>query len=357
MSWIAISGEGQSWVCPGLFGAGGVQRDLLMARGSIMMETRISPDGRPQTLLSYERIHPWAASISFRALPGGGIVLVMSQGAEVFHTVLSHKHDARTDVLRVTFSWDSEARFGQIAVERPESDTVVVRDTPPPPPLMFEDVYTLTRRPQLCQLDRDLIFFAVSDQIEPIGPTPLATGQVPVETPSGHRPLKDLQAGDCVTTRHSGMATVLHRVERRVPAMGSFQPVRLRAPYLGLRRDVVVSPQQRLVIGGTDVEYLFGCQAVLVPALSLVNGFAAVLEQGHLTVRYHDLLLPRHEPFIAAGAELESLYIGRLRRKSDNLDRTLLAGLPRNLLPEHARVGLKVLRPFEAITLVEARAA
>ena len=63
----------------------------------------------------------------------------MSQGENVFHTVLQHKHDVRTDVLRVTYSWDSEKRFGRIAVERPESDSVVVQTTPPPPPLMIED--------------------------------------------------------------------------------------------------------------------------------------------------------------------------------------------------------------------------
>lgn len=356
MSWIAISGEGQAWVCPTMFD-GRSQRDLLMARGSIVIETRLSPEARPQTLLSYQRRHPWIGSISFQAVPGGGIVLVMSQGDDVFHTVLPHSPDARTDVLRVTFSWNSEARWGRIAVERPESDTVVVQTTPPPPPLMLEDIYTLTRRPQLCEMDEDVVFFAVSDQIEPIGPMPLVTGHVPVLTGQGYRPLKSLKTGDTVQTRQHGLVPVLARVSRRVPALGSFQPVRLRAPYFGLRQDLVVAPQQRLVIGGTDVEYIFGREAVLVPAVSLVNGFAAVYETGHLTVRYHDLLLPGHEPFIAADGELESLYIGRLRRRREHLNQTLLARCPPNLLPEHARAGLKVLRPFEAITLAEARAA
>ncbi len=357
MSWIAISGQGQSWVCPAVFEQTSAPRDLLMARGSVVIETRLSPDGRPQTLLSYERRHPWAGSISFQAVPGGGIVLVMSQGEDVFHTVLAHRPDARTDVLRVTFSWDSEAGFGRIAVERPESDAVMVQTTPPPPPLMIEDIYTLTRRPQLCEMDEDVVFFAVSDEIEPIGPMPLVTGQVPVLTAQGYRRLSTLHTGDTVRTRANGIVPVLRRVSRRVPALGSFQPVRLRAPYFGLQQDLVVAPHQRLVIGGTDVEYIFGREAVLVPAVSLVNGFAAVYESGHLTVRYHDLLLPGHEPFIAAGAELESLYIGRLRRRRAHLAQTLLASCPSNLLPEHARAGLKVLRPFEAITLAEARAA
>ncbi|MGH1415521.1 MAG: Hint domain-containing protein [Pelagimonas sp.] len=357
MSWIALSGQGKSWVCPRVFGGGIEQRDRLMARGSIMIETRLSPEGRPQTLLSYERAHPWIGAISFRAVPGGGIVLVMTQGDEVFHTVLQNQQDARTDVIRVTFSWDSEARFGQISVERPESDTVIVETTPAPPPLLVEDIFTLARRPQLVELDPDVIFFAVSDEIEAVGPMPSLAAQVPVMTSTGYRPVSELRCGDTVHTYQSGLVPVLHRVSRVVPALGSFQPVRLCAPYLGLTRDLVVAPHQRLVIGGSEVEYIFGREAVLVPALSLVNGFTAVYEEGLQMVEYHQLLLPGHEPLIASGAEMESLYVGRLRRQAKQLSQTLLADVPRNLMPEHARCGLKVLGPFEAITLAEARAA
>ena len=329
----------------------------MMARGTLMVETRLSPEGRPQTLLGYERRHPWNGSITLQALPGGAIVLVMSQGDDVFHTVLPGRSDARTDVLRVTFIWDSERRFGRIAVERPDSDSVTVQDTPPPPPLMTEDIYTLARRPQLVAMDADIVFFAISDEIEPIGPMPTLTAQVPILTPGGYVPVADLNCGDLVTTRGGRSVPVLHRLTRRVPALGSFRPVRLRAPYFGLRRDMVVAPQQRLVIGGSDVEYMFGCEAVLIPAQVLVNGFAAVYEERPLTVRYHHLVLPRHEPLIAAGAQMESCYVGRLRRRREKLAQTLLADCPQALLPEHARAGLKVLRAFEAITLAEARAA
>ncbi|MFZ7091771.1 Hint domain-containing protein [Primorskyibacter sp. 2E233] len=357
MSWIATSGDGQSWVCPEVFGKANAPRDALMARGSIVLETRLSPDGRPQTLLHYERRHPWDGSISVRALPGGGIVLVMTQNGDVFHTVLQSPHDARTDVLRVTFSWDTEKREGRIAVERPESDEVREQKTPPPPPLLVEDIYTIARRPQLREMDDDVVFFAVSTDIEPIGPMPTLADQVQVLTPMGYRRVSDLQCGDTVKTREHGVVPVLHRVSRLVPALGAFRPIRLRAPYFGLHKDLIVAPQQRLVIGGSDVEYLFGREAVLIPAQSLVNGFAAMHETGHRFVRYHQLLLPRHEPVIAAEAELESLYIGRLRRRHDHVARSLLAECPRGLLPEHARAGLKVLGSFEAITLAEARVA
>ncbi len=357
MSWIAMSGQGRSWICPDRFGSGLGQRDMLMSTGSILIETRLSPDDRPQTLMSYERQYPWRGAVSLRALPGGAVVLVMSQGEDVFHTVLSHRHDARADVVRVTFSWDSEARWGRITVERPDSDSLVAQDTPAPPPMLLEDIYTLVQRPQLVEMDEDVLFFAVSDAIEPVGPMPSLVGQVPILTPFGYRAVSRLKCGDTVVTRDAGVVPVLARVTRRVPALGMFQPVRLRAPYFGLRKDLVVAPYQRLVIGGSEVEYLFGREAVLIPAVSLVNGFAAVLEDGADMVRYHQLILPGHEPVIAAEAELESLYVGRLRRRRPQLAQTLLADVPAGLIPEHARAGLKVLRPFEAICLAEARAA
>ncbi|MCT4559091.1 MAG: Hint domain-containing protein [Pelagimonas sp.] len=357
MSWIAYSGEGTSWVCPKTFGNTAAKRDILVPRGSIMIETRLSDEGRPQTLLSYERDHPWKGGISVRAVPGGSIILVLCQGEQVFHTVLQHHQDGRADVLRVTFSWDSEDRKGKIAVERPESDEVVVQETPAPPPMLLEDIYTLTCRPQLCEMDPDVLFFAVSDEIEPVGPMASVVGQVPVLTPEGYRPMRDLKCGDHVMTRQNGAVPVLAQISRRVPALGSFKPVRLRAPYFGLRHDLIVAPHQRLVIGGSEVEYIFGRQAVLIPAASLVNGFAAYYEEGVQIVRYHQLLLPRHEPFISADSELESLYVGRLRRRREELKQTVLNDIPARLLPEHARSGLKVLQAFEAITLAEARAA
>jgi hypothetical protein len=357
MSWIGLTGQGRAWTCPRRVGPDPAARHRPMPQGALLIETRISPEGRPQQLLDYRRSHPWPGTLSLQALPGGAIVLVLEQGGEVFHRVLERRNDSRVDLMRVTFSWDSAARCGWLTVEQPGTDAAVTTQTPLPPPLLVEDVYTLCHRPQLVQTDPDVIFHAISDRPEPVGPMPTLVGQVPVLTPDGYRPLSALNTGDLVRTARAGAVPVLARVTRRVPALGSFRPVRLRAPYFGLRRDLVVAPGQRLVIGGSEVEYIFGRQAVLVPAESLVNGFAAVFEEGHDLVRYHQLLLPGHEPLIAAGAEMETLYIGRLRRRPEALARSLLAQVAPELLPEQARDGLKVLAPFEAITLAEARAA
>jgi hypothetical protein len=150
---------------------------------------------------------------------------------------------------------------------------------------------------------------------------------------------------------------VLHRLSRRVPACGSFAPVRLRAPYFGLRQDITVAPSQRLVLSGSDVEYLFNQEAVLVEARHLVGGFAAISASAGPTITYTQLLLPEHQALIAAGCVAETLFVGRLRRQQDLLEASILNRLDRHGLPEHPRPVHPVLRAFEAIVLAESRAA
>ena len=54
---------------------------------------------------------------------------------------------------------------------------------------------------------------------------------------------------------------------------------------------------------------------------------------------------------------MESLFIGRLRRKQELLVCSLLCDVDCGALPEHAQSSHLVLRHFEAITLAHRRAA
>jgi len=146
-------------------------------------------------------------------------------------------------------------------------------------------------------------------------------------------------------------------IRRTVPAKGSFQPARLRAPYFGLARDITVAPQQRMVIDGSEVEYLFGRESVLIPAQHLVNGVSAITRDDMPLITYCQLLLPNHEAVLAAGCPLESLYIGRIRRHATRLTASMLSEFARHSLPEHVKSAYPVLKPFEAITLANQRAA
>lgn len=357
MSWIAIAAEQTRWIDKQAFAEAFETRGRRLERGSLLIETHLSPRAEPKTLLAYERGFPLRASLTLQVLPGGSIVLVASRDGEIFHTVIGYPEDGRPETLRLTLSWDADRGWARLVVERPDTGGVELREVQALPPPLYEDVKALTLHPQLRHTAPDLLFFAVSDEIEPVGPLPSLAGATPVATPQGQRRIDRLSEGTEVLTREGRIAPVLRAVARTLPAFGSFRPVRLRAPYLGLERDILVAPHQRLLISGSEVEYLFGREAVLVPAQSLTHGFAARFETGAPLIRYHQLLLPGHDTLQTAGIAVESLYVGRLRRDPAKLEASILADMDRRAMPEQTRAGYQVLRPFEAVTLVEARAA
>ncbi|WP_299779850.1 Hint domain-containing protein [uncultured Roseobacter sp.] len=331
--------------------------NTLLTRGSIVFETRTSADGRPQELLGFSRGWPNQGSLSFRAIPGGGISLVQVQGESIAHAALQNSMVARTEVLRITFAWDASREWAQLSVEQPDTNQIVFVPVPNASPMLLQDLRNmLMGRGNPC-FAKEIVFAALSDEIERIGPMPSLCPSAMVATPQGYRAAGTLRRGDTVITQCGDVVPVLHRVDRTVPARGSFAPVRLRAPYFGLLEDVVVGPRQQLIIDGTEVEYLFAQEAVLIPARHLVNGFAALSAIAGATQRYTQLILPDHDALVVAGAALESLYIGRIRRNPAELAATLLADIPRHSLPQHRRPAFKVLKWFEAIHLARQRAA
>ena len=328
-----------------------------LTRGSIMFETRLSADGRPQVLFGYKTTFPSLRSLTLQAIPGGGIAMVQVQNGEISHAAIKHAEAGRTDVVRITYSWDSTLNWGRMTLEKPEETEVTSVYIDNPRALSLEDIRDLMLGRNDQTFASDMIFAALSDQIEPIGPMPTLLPSTPLATPWGYKDASTLRRGDTVMTRDDGVVPVLQHVGRTVPARGSFRPIRMRAPYFGLQQDIIVAPDQRLIIDGPEVEYLFNQEAVLVPARHLVNGFAALTEPCGPMITYTQLLLPRHETLLAAGASVESLYIGRIRRQTQHLQSSLMHSFDRSLLPEHPRPAHHVLRWFDAIHLARRRAA
>lgn len=359
MTWVALlDGTARMpWVREDVDALLSARPRACMPRGSLVLETHLSADARPQTLLSRSASGASAASFSLMSTPHGSVVLVMGQGDDVVHEVVERGREARTETLQVTISWDATKRFGRIAVSRPETEHIVIRHFSMSHAPLLEDLLALIQPKGLTEIDPDVIFVALSTAIEPIGPMPTLAPSVPLETAQGLRLATELRQGDVVRAASGKLVPVLSHQERIVPALGSFRPVRLRAPYFGLTQDIVVSRRQRLLVSGPEVEYLFGREEVLIPASALVNGFAGRYEPAPRFVTYHQILLPHHDAVRTPDAALETLYIGRMRRDKTLLDASLLSDLPRNLLPEHHRAGYQVLRAFEAISLAEARAA
>lgn len=130
-----------------------------------------------------------------------------------------------------------------------------------------------------------------------------------IATPQGLRRVEDLVAGDLVETLDHGPQPIRWVGSSPVPGQGALAPVRIGAGHLGNGRDLLVSPNHRLLVTGAMAEVLFGEAEVLVPAKFLVNGRSVTVEP-RPRVEYFHILLDRHEILLAEGAPAESLHLG-----------------------------------------------
>ncbi|WP_299684753.1 Hint domain-containing protein [uncultured Tateyamaria sp.] len=358
MTWIGLTDHLGGRFSPTGLGRGKLLRPgKLLERGTVMVETFIAGELRPHDLLSVAQHYPAQREFAFRAVPGGGFALVHHQAGNLTHAAVSWSGDGRPHTLRLSYSWDTRLQWGRLTLEQPERTLVRSSTVPNPSPILTEDIRDLMLGHADRKLSKEVLFSAATSGIVPVGPLPSLHPSTPIATPTGYRDAGTLRRGDVVITDRGETSTVLHTVRYSVPARGSFAPVRLHAPYFGLQRDIVVAPEQRLVLRGSEVEYIFGQEAVLVPARHLVNGYAASWRPTQSVAEYVQVILPRHEALLAAGTAVESLYIGRIRRKPELLAASVLAGVPDRELPEHGAPVHQVLRSFEAITLIENRAA
>jgi Ca2+-binding RTX toxin-like protein len=128
-----------------------------------------------------------------------------------------------------------------------------------------------------------------------------------------------LREGDRVMTRDHGYQPIRWIGRRTLTAAdlaaeSRFQPVRIGRGALGLDlpdRDLVVSPQHRMLIMASRAELLFGEHEVLVAATHL-EGRRGVRREAVQEVTYIHLLFDRHEIIRANGAWSESYQPGAL---------------------------------------------
>jgi hypothetical protein len=139
-----------------------------------------------------------------------------------------------------------------------------------------------------------------------------------ITTPSGPVAIDRLQVGDAVLTLDHGAKSILWIGSRELSpidlmAFPNFRPIRVAAGALGLdlpERDLLVSPQHRMLLRSAIALRMFGSAEVFVPAKKLVGLPGITIDSDVRSVEYFHLLLDRHEVVFAEGAPTESLYTG-----------------------------------------------
>ena len=153
-------------------------------------------------------------------------------------------------------------------------------------------------------------------------------------TPTGHRFINELRAGDKVLTEDNGAQEILWIGNRIILGSGNSAPVTIAAGALGNSSRIQVSQQHRMLIRSPQAELAFGDSEVWVPAKSLVNGRNIWIENKK-QVSYFHILLANHEVLIADGAAAESLFVGDIAAK--NLGPSAVAEI-NNCLPNFNKV-------------------
>ena len=139
-----------------------------------------------------------------------------------------------------------------------------------------------------------------------------------IAVPGGDRNIEDLVVGDLVMTedhgaqpiRWIGRRTLTHEDLTRSP---NLRPIRIKAGALcdGLpERDLIVSPQHRMLVRSRIAGRMFGTSEVLVAAKHLLGLPGIDVVQDARQVEYLHLIFDRHEVVHAERALAESLYLG-----------------------------------------------
>jgi Ca2+-binding RTX toxin-like protein len=138
-----------------------------------------------------------------------------------------------------------------------------------------------------------------------------------IATPKGEVPVESLREGDKVITRDNGIQEIrwvgsrtLNRDDMaNAPSM---RPIVIKAGSLGHglpERDMLVSPQHRVLVTGDQAQLYFDESEVLVAAKHLINS-GSIRRLDTLRTTYIHFMFDRHEVVLSDGAWTESFQPG-----------------------------------------------
>lgn len=139
-----------------------------------------------------------------------------------------------------------------------------------------------------------------------------------IATPTGSVPVEALRVGDLVLTRDHGPQPVRWIGSKGLTPCVLFlsphlRPIRIRKGALGVScpaRDLIVSPQHRVLVRSAIAQKMFGANEVLVAANQLLILDGIDIADDLVEVEYFHILFDRHEVVVSNGAETESLFTG-----------------------------------------------
>ena len=213
--------------------------------------------------------------------PVAGVVLIHRQGKSVARHALPGPLPWQSATGRLSLKFDAAAASWQMKLELlGVSDQPVLTSTGTNPlPIRVADLHGLSQGAARAARHPAVLWFGLTRGGDLPARAPWIGLRTPVETARGTILAGHLRPGDLIATADGGLLPLRRTRRLDLPTCGSFAPVILRAPFFGASHDLLVSADQRLAMSGSEVEYLFNEEQVLVEAGMLVDGRTALAEQ------------------------------------------------------------------------------
>ena len=271
-----------------------------LSQGMLTLQARLRADRVVATILWQGRTK---SAEDFRVIHYPNGTVSVEHG--LFRYETPTRFLAAGDPFSLHYSWDVLGRTDTLILENGETGDRLVA---PVGPQQAPTLSALLPAPMDATVAID--HAGIANHFVPPVPLPgLATG-AEVDTPDGPRPVEALRPGMLVNTRRNGPQPIRWIGRTEPLARGTTAPIEMRAPYFGLSNDTSVTRNQRILLSGSDIEYLFGEDHVLARAGDLVNGRSARLSMTHPTRVYHHILLDDHDCLMAGRCRFESVLLG-----------------------------------------------
>lgn len=187
--------------------------------------------------------------------------------------------------------------------------------------------------------------------VDDIAAPPCFTPGTMIRTPGGARAVEHLSVGDMVETVDHGPQPIrwIGKTDVgpfRMAMSPGFRPIRIRKDAFGQgrpARDMLVSPQHRILLEGWQAELLYGEVQVIVAAAHLVDDRRVLQAWDATEITYLHLQFDRHELVFSDGLPTESFNPGPVSLSTiPDASREELQAL----FPEH---DLTTTAPYDAV--------
>ncbi len=128
-----------------------------------------------------------------------------------------------------------------------------------------------------------------------------------IMTSFGDVRVQNLEVGARVITRDHGMQTVRWIGSHKARITPKNAPIVIQQSVLKNTRDLILSPEHRILFKGEQAELMFGQSEVLVPAKAFLNNDRVYQVVGGV-VEYYHVLFDRHEIIYSEGTSTESYH-------------------------------------------------